>query len=130
MNEFQGLLAAEVFLLAAATIGGACELFNRRVVAAMAMVCVLIGFTGVVFTRHCHAVYYVAGEHPQETLYHVSECIHAPHGLVSRFATEDEARRTGRIPCRCVRRDGLPFTIVSLTPSIAQKPAEPAQRRR
>jgi hypothetical protein len=122
VNEFQGLLAAEVFLLAAAAIGYAFEMFNRRAIAALTMVFVLAGFTGVVFVRHYHAGHeeFIAGQ--SETLYHVAECIHAPGGkAVDAFASEDDAKRTGRVPCRCVTRDGLPHTLVSLPLARGQR---------
>jgi hypothetical protein len=112
-------------------IGGACEIFNRRAIAALVMVCVLAGFTGVVFTRHYHAERFIASESPTETLYHAAEihdgklasnCIHAPRsGSIRRFRSEEDARKTGRVPCRCVVRDGQPYAVVSLPMLAKQK---------
>jgi hypothetical protein len=120
VTELQGLIVATAFLWIAAVAGLVFLWFNRRMVATGAMLCVLVGSTAIIFHDRAPEETYVAGDHPQETYYHVRDCIHAPTDSLVTFETETEARRTGRVPCRCVRRDDDPL-LVRVVPALGHR---------
>ena len=113
MTELQGLILASAFLWIAAATGLVFLWFNRRLAAGGAMLCVLVGSTVIMFHNRQIDSVYIAADDPQETYYHVRDCIYAPEyaARVVTFKSEDEARRSGRVPCRCVRRDADPLLV-------------------
>lgn len=122
MTELQGLILSTAFLWLATFAALVFLWFNRRMVAGGAMLCVLVAFTTIIFHRHIPPETYIAADDPQETYYHIAGCIHGPSHAerTATFETEDEARRTGRVPCRCVRRDDDPL-LVTAVPGLWRK---------